>query len=179
LLLHLHNVLYLSRFESGLLALRPEAVPPAFLVQRLLHHFNPLAQNQGIAMTAALPQNLPPLRVDEPSLERVMANLLVNALEATSPGGTVKVMGGLVNSDNHPQVELVVADTGRGIPPEDQQVLFEKYRQRPNHSSNSGLGLYICKTLMEANQGRIWVESTPGEGTKFHLVLPAAGEEAH
>jgi signal transduction histidine kinase len=174
LLLHLHNVLYLSRFESGLLALRPEAVPPAFLVQRLLHHFSPLAQNQGIEMTSALPQNLPSLRVDEPSLERVLANLLVNALEATPPGGAVTVQGGLVTSDNHPEVELVVADTGRGIPLDDQPVLFEKYRQHPNHSSNSGLGLYICKTLIEANRGRIWVESAPGQGTKFHLALPTA-----
>jgi two-component system NtrC family sensor kinase len=177
LLLHLHNVLYLSRFESGLLALRPEAVPPAFLVQRLLHHFGPLAQTQGIAMTSDLPQSLPALRVDEPSLERVLANLLVNALEATPSGGAVTVMGGLVTGDNHPEVELVVADTGRGISPDDQQVLFEKYRQRPNHANHSGLGLYICKTLIEANQGRIWVESAPGQGAKFHLVLPTSGAE--
>jgi signal transduction histidine kinase len=180
LLLHLHNVLYLSRFESGLLALRPEAVPPAFLVQRLLHHFGPLAQTQGIAMTSDLPQSLPALRVDEPSLERALANLLVNALEATPSGGAVTVMGGLVTGDNHPEVELVVADTGRGISPDDQQVLFEKYRQRPNHANHSGLGLYICKTLIEANQGRIWVESAPGQGAKFHLVLPTSGaEETH
>ena len=177
LLLHLHNVLYLSRFESGLLALRPEAVPPTFLVQRVLHHFGPLAQNQGIAMTSALPQNLPPLRVDEPSLERVLANLLVNALEATPPGGAVTVKGSLLTSDNHPEVELVVADTGRGIPPDEQQVLFEKYRQRPNHGNHSGLGLYICKTLVEANHGRIWVESAPGQGAKFHLALPTTATE--
>jgi len=160
-------------------ALRPEAVPPSFLVQRLLNHFSPLAQNQGIAMTSALPGNLPPLRVDEPSLERVLANLLVNALEATPPGGTVTVMGSLLNGGSHPEVELVVSDTGRGIPPDDQQVLFEKYRQRPNHGNHSGLGLYICKTLVEANQGRIWVESAPGQGAKFHLALPTTAAQAH
>ena len=121
LLLHLHNVLYLSRFESGLLALRPEAVPPTFLVQRLLNHLSPLAQNQGIDMTSALPRDLPPIRVDEPSLERVLANLLVNALEATPPGGSVTVQGSQVTSNHHPEVELVVADTGRGIAPDDQQ----------------------------------------------------------
>ncbi len=179
LLLHLHNVLYLSRFESGLLALRPEAVPPTFMVQRLLHHLSPLAQNQGIDMTSALPRDLPPIRVDEPSLERVLANLLVNALEATPPGGSVTVQGSRVTSNHHPEVELVVADTGRGIAPEDQQILFEKYRQRPNHASNSGLGLYICKTLVEANHGRIWVESAPGQGARFHLVLPTEAGEAH
>ncbi len=178
LLLHLQNVLDLSRFESGLLALRPEAVPPAFLVQRLLHHFSPLAQNQGVEMTSALPPDLPALEVDEPSLERVLANLLVNALEATPPGGTITVLGGLLSGENHPEVEIVVADTGRGIPLDDQEALFEKYRQRPNRATSSGLGLYICKTLMEANRGRIWVESAPEQGTRFHLVLPTAGNES-
>ncbi len=177
LLLHLHNVLYLSRFESGLLALRPEAVPPAFLVRRLLHHFSPLAQHQEVAMTSALSPDLPPVRVDEPSLERVLANLLVNALEATPPGGAITVKGGLLAGGGQAEVELVVADTGPGISPEDQQALFEKYRQRSHQANGSGLGLYICKTLMEANGGRIWVESAPGRGARFHLALPiAAGD---
>jgi signal transduction histidine kinase len=178
LLLHLHNVLYLSRFESGLLALRPEAVPPAFLVRRLLHHFSPLAQHQEVAMTSALSPDLPPVRVDEPSLERVLANLLVNALEATPPGGTITLQGGLLAGAGPPEVELVVADTGPGISPEDQQALFEKYRQRSHQTNGSGLGLYICKTLMEANGGRIWVESAPGRGARFHLALPTAAGES-
>jgi signal transduction histidine kinase len=178
LLLHLQNVLDLSRFESGLLSLRPEAVPPAFLVQRLLQHFSPLAQNQGVEMTSAIPRDLPALEVDEPSLERVLANLLVNALEATPPGGAITVLGGLLTGENHPEVELVVADTGRGISLDEQEVLFEKYRQRPNQATSSGLGLYICQTLMTANRGRIWVESTPEQGARFHLVLPTAGDES-
>ncbi|MFW6122801.1 MAG: ATP-binding protein [Thermodesulfobacteriota bacterium] len=178
LLLHLQNVLDLSRFESGLLALHPDSVPPAFLVQRLLHHFSPLAQDQGVKMTAEFPGDLPALKVDEPSLERVLANLLVNALEATPAGGTILVQGGLLTGDNHPEVELVVADTGRGIPPEEQPDLFEKYSgQLPHRANSSGLGLYICKTLVEANQGRIWVESAPGQGAEFHLVLPTVAPE--
>ena len=177
LLLHLHNVLDLSRFESGLLALSPDVVLPAFLVQRLLHHFNPLAQNQGVEMTSALPPDLPAIKVDEPSLERVLANLLVNALEATPSGGNISVLGSLLTDNDHLEVELVVADNGRGIPLEDQPDLFEKYRNRPHRAHSSGLGLHICKTLVEANQGRIWVESAPGKGTRFHLVLPTAAEE--
>jgi signal transduction histidine kinase len=120
------------------------------------------------------------MKVDEPSLERVLANLLVNALEATPAGGSVTVMGSLLNGGPSPEVELVVADTGHGIPQDEQQALFEKNRQRPNHANHSGLGLYICKTLVEANHGRIWVESAPGQGAKFHLVLPTtAAEETH
>jgi signal transduction histidine kinase len=91
LLLHLHNVLDLSRFESGRLVLKPEEVPPGFIIQRLLHHFGPLAQHQGVELTAQPVSDLPSIRVDEPSLDRVLANLLVNALAATPRGGAIKV----------------------------------------------------------------------------------------
>ncbi len=176
LLVHLHNVLYLSRYESGLLALRPEAVPPGYVVQRVLHHFSLLAQHQGVALHSTLAPDLPPLKVDEPSLERVLANLLVNALAATPTGGEISVAGQLRDGP-HPEVEIIVADTGGGISLEDQAHLFEKYQQHRNKSSSSGLGLYICKTLVEANHGRIWVESQPGQGSTFHIALPAASAE--
>jgi signal transduction histidine kinase len=176
LLVHLHNVLYLSRYESGLLALRPEAVPPGYVVQRVLHHFSPLAQHQGVALHSTLAPDLPALKVDEPSLERVLANLLVNALAATPAGGEITMAGQLHDGPN-PEVEIIVADTGGGISPEDQAHLFEKYQQHRNKSSSSGLGLYICKTLVKANRGRIWVESQPGRGSAFHIALPAASAE--
>jgi len=171
LLLHLHNVLYLSRAESGLLALKPEAVPAGGVVRRVLEHFSSLAQRQGVALSAALPSDLPPLWVDEPSLERVLANLLINALNATPPGGEVRVAGRSLDGDS-PQVELTVTDTGRGISPEEQADLFGKFRR--HRGDGTGLGLYICRTLVEANGGRIWVESAPGRGSTFHLTFPAA-----
>ncbi len=176
LLVHLHNVLYLSRYESGLLALRPEVVPPGYVVQRVLNHFAPLAQHQGVAFHTRLAPELPPLLVDEPSLERVLANLLVNALAATPAGGEISLSGQIHNGPN-PEVEIIVADTGQGISPEDQAHLFEKYPQNRHKSSSSGLGLYICKTLIEANNGRIWVESQLGQGSAFHIALPAAKKE--
>ncbi len=170
LLLHLHNILDLSRLESGRLALKAEAVLPAFLIQRVLHHFSPLAQQRGIRLEAVLAPDLPPLLADEPSLERVLANLVVNALGATPRGGEIQVLG----QQNHHEVEIIVADTGCGIRSEDQEHLFEKYRLNRNKAGSSGLGLYICKTLVEANQGRIWVESQLGQGSRFHLALPEA-----
>ena len=173
LLLHLHNVLDLSRFQSGRLVLKPEEVPPGFIIQRLLHHFGPLAQHQGVNLTAQPAPDLPAIRVDEPSLDRVLANLLVNALAATPTGGEIKVQAQAL-PDNHREVEIVVSDTGSGISPEEQEHLFEKYRLSRHKADGSGLGLYICKTLVEANQGRIWMESAPGRGTAFHLAFPAA-----
>ena len=171
LLLHLHNVLDLSRFESGRLALRPEPVPPGFIIQRLLHHFGALAQHQGVNLVAPPPPDLPPIMVDEPSLDRVLANLLVNALAATPQGGEIQVQA--LPGPDHREVEIIVADTGCGLSPEDQEHLFEKYRLSRHKNNGSGLGLYICKTLVEANQGRIWVESTSGQGATFHLAFPA------
>jgi signal transduction histidine kinase len=176
LLLHLHNVLDLSRFESGRLALRPEPVPPGFIIQRLLHHFGALAQHQGINLVAPPPANLPPILVDEPSLDRVLANLLVNALAATPRGGEIQVKA-LPGSDPR-EVEVVVADTGCGFSPEEQEQLFEKYRLSRHKNNGTGLGLYICKTLVEANQGHIWVESIAGHGATFHLAFPAALEDS-
>ncbi|MCL6622691.1 MAG: HAMP domain-containing protein [Syntrophobacterales bacterium] len=175
LLLHLHNVLYLSRAESGRLALHPEAVPASGVVRRVLDHFTPLAQRQGVSLSAAVPADLPPVWVDEPSLERVLANLLINALHATPAGGMIQVAGRSLDGET-PGVELLVSDTGRGISPEDQTDLFEKFRRQ--RGNGSGLGLYICRTLVEANQGRIWVESAPGRGSTFHVALRAAPPEA-
>jgi signal transduction histidine kinase len=176
LLLHLHNVLDLSRFESGRLVLKPEPVPPGFIIQRLFHHFGALAHHQGISLVAPSPPKLPAIMVDEPSLDRVLANLLVNALAATPQGGEIQVKA--LPGGGHQEVELVVADTGCGLSPEEQEHLFEKYRLSRHKNNGSGLGLYICKTLVEANQGRIWVESLAGHGAAFHLVFPATPEEA-
>jgi signal transduction histidine kinase len=173
LLMHLNNVLYLSRYESGLLALRPEEVPPGQVIQRVLHQFAPLAQHRGVSLKATVPPDLPPLKVDEPSLERILANLLTNALAATPTGGEI-ILAGRFRDGPNPEVELVVADSGRGISPEDQAHLFEKYQQHRHKTGSSGLGLYICKTLAEANQGRIWVESQLGQGAALHIAFPAA-----
>ena len=174
LLLHLHNVLDLSRYESGGLALRPEPVPPGFIIQRLLHHFGALALHQEVNLVASARPDLPPIMVDEPSLDRVLANLLVNALAATPRGGEIQVQA-RPGADRR-EVEIIVADTGCGLGPEDQKHLFEKYNLSRNKHDGSGLGLYICKTLVEANQGRIWAESSVGQGAIFHLALPAVQE---
>ena len=177
LLLHLHNVLDLSRFESGRLALKPEAVPPGFIVQRLVSQFSPLAQQQGVALTGAADSDLPSIRVDEPSLDRVLSNLLVNALAATPKGGEIRVTAQKLLGADGREVEITVTDTGCGINPELQAHLFEKYLFNREKSGSSGLGLYICKTLVEANQGSIRVESRVNRGAAFHLIFPVSSNQ--
>ncbi len=177
LLLHLHNVLDISRFESGQLTLKPEGLVPGFIVQRIVAHYRPLAQRQEVELTGEAAPDLPLVWADERYLERILFNLLSNALEASSRGGRIRVAAGPGSLDGGvPGVELMVADTAGGIEPEELAHLFEKYsgqgRADLNRAGGSGLGLYICKTLVEAHHGRIWAQTYPGQGTSIHLVLP-------
>ena len=110
---------------------------------------------------------LPPLLVDEPSLDRVLSNLLVNALAATPSGGHIQLEAQLINGPQPREVEIIVADSGSGLGPEEQEHLFEKFRLSRRKSDGSGLGLYICKTLVEANHGRIWVRARQAGALPF------------
>ncbi|MBM4283988.1 MAG: HAMP domain-containing protein [Deltaproteobacteria bacterium] len=177
LLLHLQNVLDLSRHESGQLSLRPEAVPASFAVQRVIQRFSPLARHRGVTLTAAPLDGLPLLWVDEPSLERILANLLTNALAATPAGGEVRVEGRPAPEAHPPAVELVVADTGPGLPPDVHEHLFAPERPARPRAGGAGLGLHICKTLAEANDGVLRAESVPGRGCRFSFTIPAAAAE--
>ncbi|MFP3867639.1 MAG: ATP-binding protein [Desulfobacteraceae bacterium] len=178
LLLHVHNVLDVSRFESGHLDLQPESLVPGMIINRIVQHYAGIAQHQGVNLQAELPSGLPPIWADEHYLERVLFNLIANALEATPAGGQIRVLAQSQTLDGAlPAVEIIVGDTGAGMVPETLETLFQKYPDRANHdaryrAAGSGLGLYICKTIVEAHQGKIWAESAPGQGTRIHVCLP-------
>lgn len=173
LLLHLHNVLDISRHELGQLTLQPEETYLGFIIPRLVNHYTEMAAHQGVTLTARIPPDLPPVWADERYLDRVLFNLVANSLEATPAGGRIDITARLSGINGTPAVEIAVADTGCGIEEIDLADLFDKFRQRGSHrAGGSGLGLYICKTIMEAHRGKIWAESTPGQGTTMHLLLP-------
>ena len=178
LLLHLHNVLDISRHELGQLKLQPEEVYVGFIIQRLVNHYTEMARNQGIALTARADPTLPPVWADERYLDRVLFNLMANSLEATPAGGHIEIAAQVGSLDGGgPALEIIVADSGCGIEAKNLENLFEKYLNRGSHrAGGSGLGLYICKTIIEAHQGKIWAESQPGQGTQMHLLLPQKGE---
>ncbi|MBM4289712.1 MAG: HAMP domain-containing protein [Deltaproteobacteria bacterium] len=177
LLLHLHNVLDISRHELGQLILHPEVVYVGFTIQRLLNHYSEMAANQGISLRAKTNPALPPVWADERYLDRVLFNLMANSLEATPAGGFIEISAHASSlNGGAPAVEIVVADSGCGIDPQNLDNLFEKYLTRGSHrAGGSGLGLYICKTIIEAHHGKIWAASQPGQGTRIHLLLPQAG----
>jgi len=122
------------------------------------------------------PSDLPPVDVDPQRFERVLVNLLTNALKY-SPGPSPVV---IVAAPDEAGVVLTVRDEGPGVAPKDLPRLFEKYfrAESTRGQDGLGLGLYISRLLVEAHGGRIWVTSTAGAGTSFHVALPRAAERA-
>ena len=112
------------------------------------------------------------VRADERKLRQVVFNLLSNAVKFTPPGGRVDVSGRMTNGT----VEVAVHDSGPGIALEDQALIFEEFRQARgnagNHADGTGLGLPLARSFIELHGGRLWVESTQGEGSTFRFTLP-------
>jgi PAS domain S-box-containing protein len=118
-------------------------------------------------------EGLPPVHADPDRVERIMANLLGNALKYSTP--ETEIIVSLSRKDG--EVVVCVTDHGQGIPPEELAVLFQPYRRiemAVSRRESLGLGLYITKGLVEAHGGRIWVESKPGVGSSFSFTLPVA-----
>jgi signal transduction histidine kinase len=128
------------------------------------------ARRKGLVVDLA---DAPPITLlgDEGQLERVMANLLANAVKFTPGGGRVTVATRAENGC----VEVAIQDTGRGIPAAELPYLFEKYRRvrEAKRTEGTGLGLSIVKTIVEAHGGQIRVESAAGAGSTFIVCLPA------
>jgi len=123
------------------------------------------------------PDDLPHVSADPDRLERILANLVGNALKYSAPGTQVTVR--LARGDG--EVVVSVSDRGQGIPPEDLPHLFQRYYRRQADAEQReglGLGLYIAKGLVEAHGGRIWVKSRVGEGSTFSFSLPVEQREA-
>lgn len=163
------NLLDLSRIEAGVLTLDPRPFDLCTMLTHALDHHGASARRKGVALELAGPQ-LPPLIADEWQLERVVANLLANAIKYTPSGGRITVSSGRETG----RVAVAFRDTGRGIPPEELPHLFEKYRRvrEAKRTEGTGLGLFIAKTIVDAHRGDIRVESTPGVGSTFTVLLP-------
>ncbi|MGC8875253.1 MAG: sensor histidine kinase, partial [Chloroflexia bacterium] len=136
-----------------------------------------VAEAQEVALSVDLPQDLPLVQADPDRLGQVLRNLLVNALHHTPSGGSVTVRV----RETPEGVQFSVADTGRGIAPEELPHVFERFwrgdRSRARTSpwsEGTGLGLSIAQSLVAAHGGRIWVESEVGKGSVFHFTLPRA-----
>ena len=114
-----------------------------------------------------IPLDLPEVRADSGRMQRVFVNLISNALKHTH-NGTILIKAEQDGSD----IKVTVKDTGSGISEEDLPHIWERYYKGRHSETGTGLGLFICKFIIESHGGRIWVESEPGKGTAFIFTLP-------
>jgi signal transduction histidine kinase len=167
-------ILDVSRLESGRMPVNLIAVNVVDLIREAVQAQAALAQNKKIKLESDLPAGLPPVQADLNLIQRVLQNLIGNALKFTPEGGSVQVAARLVQeSSTVGVVHVSVSDTGPGIPLEIQSQLFQKFVTGGQPEHGSGLGLAFCKLAVEAHGQRMWVESSVGKGTTFAFGLAA------
>jgi signal transduction histidine kinase len=174
----LEDLLQLSQIESGEVRFKQEPVRLGALVERTLPLIKPLADKKSQMIAVALPPDLPAVLGDEDRLVQVLTNLLDNAVKYTPDGGAISIAGR--TADEPAQVELSVADTGIGIPEADRPRVFERFyrvdKARSRELGGTGLGLAIVRHIVEAHNGKIWVEGNQPAGSRFVMLLPATRE---
>lgn len=168
----INDILDLSKVESGKLTIQPIHVSLASIQHSLEQLFMPIARQKGLDLSFSLDENLPKeITTDPMRLEQILKNLLSNAIKFTQHGSVALSVKRSGNS-----VDFVVKDTGVGIKPEEQEVIFEAFRQADGTTNRkfggTGLGLSISRELAKLLGGRISVSSKPGEGSVFTLHLP-------
>jgi signal transduction histidine kinase len=165
------ELLELATLDARQVPLRPEPLQIAELAQDVALKLAPEAQRAGVALTVEPDGELPLVSGDVGMIERVLTNLIENALRFTPAGGTVRAI-----LDGRPQsVRVTVADTGAGIMPEDLPHIFERFyradKSRDRTTGGAGLGLAIARQIVELHGSTLEVQSAPGQGARFSFVL--------
>ena len=168
------DFLDVTKLESGYVDLSRETVNLTALIQKNIDSYRVVALNKRISIQDAVEPSLIAIHADPRRLDQVLSNLISNAIKFTREDGKVEVGAALADAA---RVKIWVKDNGVGIAADQIGRLFEKYRQGDNVKNSThrgtGLGLVICKMIVEAHGGRIWVESFEGKGTTFFFSLPA------
>jgi signal transduction histidine kinase/DNA-binding response OmpR family regulator len=168
------DFLDVAKLESGYVDLSRETVNLTGLIQKNIESYRVVALNKRISIQDAVEPSLIAIHADPRRLDQVLSNLISNAIKFSREDGKVEVGAALVDAA---RVKIWVRDNGVGIAANQIGRLFEKYRQGDNVKNSThrgtGLGLVICKMIVEAHGGRIWVESFEGKGTTFFFSLPA------
>lgn len=172
----LGNLLELSRAQADRLFLNPEPVSIESVVQEAFSKIE--QQFPTHRFLTGLPKQLPPVKADPLRVERILYNLLENAAKYSPQGSKIRVLA--KRKKDH--LIISVADQGAGISLQDQAKLFEPFQRlddpRLKSVKGAGLGLLVCRRLVEAHGGRIWVESEPGRGSTFSFTLPLGNTAA-
>ncbi len=174
----INDILDLSKIEAGRMELEPSEFDLPTAIENTLILVRERAQRRGIALGRTVDERLGMIRADERKVKQVLLNLLSNALKFTPEGGRIDVVADVHDG----ATEISVTDTGVGIAPEDQEAVFEEFRQvgtAARKVEGTGLGLAISRKFIELHGGRIWVESQVGMGSKFAFTLPLTIDQRH
>jgi PAS domain S-box-containing protein len=165
----IQDLLDVKRIEGGRLAVEPRPQSVTTVVNEAIEMLRPLATGGSLTLCADVPAELPQALIDPPRIHQVLSNLVGNSIKFTPAGGSITVRAEPWESE----VRITVIDTGPGIAAEQLPHLFGRYWQANRRDRRGiGLGLAIAKGIVEAHNGRIWVESTVGQGSRFHFTVP-------
>jgi signal transduction histidine kinase len=157
--------------EAGHLTIEAKPESADVLVSDTIEMLRPLASGSSIVMEANVDADLPPVLADAARIQQVLSNLVGNACKFTPRQGRITVSANRLDRE----VRFAVIDTGPGIPPEQVPHIFGRFWQAKSSDRRGiGLGLAIAKGIVEAHNGRIWVESQVGAGSTFYFTLPTA-----
>jgi two-component system sensor histidine kinase/response regulator len=166
----LDDMIDVTKLEAGKISLVKSSVDLHDLIGNVCQRYEVQARNAGISLNCQTANQHLMVNVDAEHIEQVLENLLDNALRFTPKDGTINVSFHKTPS----AVQISVADSGSGISEADLPQLFDKYKHviKQSKEKATGLGLAICKKIVEAHNGKIWAESKPGSGAQFHFTLP-------
>ncbi|NLE95535.1 MAG: cell wall metabolism sensor histidine kinase WalK [Dehalococcoidia bacterium] len=169
------RLLYTTRLEANAVSLNPMLIDLVKESQRVAKRLAELDETHELVVS--FPGDFPPVMGDPEKINEVLTNLIENAMKFSPEGGTITVEGTAAGDE----VQVSIGDQGIGISEAEQSRIFERF-YRVSESGmgtvpGTGLGLHICRILVQAHGGRIWVESRPGEGSRFTFSLPIAREE--
>jgi PAS domain S-box-containing protein len=166
----LGNLLYASRIHAGGLKMELSEIDLSEVTRSVVRRFKARSSDRDI--TVRFPARFPPVLADRNRIEEVIMNLLDNAVKYSARGRQIRVRGQVTED----KVVISVTDIGQGIPLREQERIFERFQRVDNslarRTQGAGLGLYICKAIIEAHGGKIWVKSELGRGSIFSFSLP-------
>lgn len=152
-----------------------ECIQVKGMIRETLNMLRTIADKNNIIVSSKIPENLPPVHADPHRLKQVLNNLVNNAIKFTPPNGLVKVLAQVYEKDET-FIQVTVEDTGPGIPAEERDKIFEYLYQLDSGIDDSrkglGIGLYICREIVERHGGRIWITGSSRKGSRFNFTLP-------
>jgi len=165
------DLLEASRSVNVKLEVSPRKINLIVLCEEILAQFQKQPKVKLLRIKKDIPQDIPPVFVDDELLQQLFINLLDNAAKYTPEGGTISLS---VIHRTSQQVQVSITDTGDGIPKEKQERIFEGHfrLKRDEQKEGYGLGLALCRNIVRAHYGQIWVDSAPNKGSSFHFTLP-------